>query len=187
MTIAQHNARTMYKQNDTRGFIQSGVLTEADMKYIRKEARRVDASGQERQMRTKQAEHDQQAAEDNRKKDAAKKEKADAREAELDGLIPHLDAEWLKTSGRDINTSHIMREINWHRRYDASNQIPSKTLIRNMKKDDKLTQLIIAVERYNTTARSSLQPPLADSANPGVLSRTDWEEADTLEDADMED
>ena len=108
MTVAQHNACMMYKQNDMCGFIQSSVLTEADMKYIRKEAQRVDASGQEKQMRTEQAEHDQQAAEDNWKKDTAKKEKADAREAELDGLVPHLDAEWLKTSGRDINTSDIM-------------------------------------------------------------------------------
>lgn len=68
MTIAQHNACTMYKQNDTCGFIQSGVLNAADMKYICKEAQRVDSSGQEKQMCTEQAEHDQQAVEDNRKK-----------------------------------------------------------------------------------------------------------------------
>jgi hypothetical protein len=54
-------------------------------------------------MWTEQAEHDQQAVEDNHKKDAFKKEKADAKEAELNELIPHLDMEWLKTSGRDIN------------------------------------------------------------------------------------
>ncbi|KAF8228783.1 hypothetical protein L208DRAFT_1403155, partial [Tricholoma matsutake] len=53
------------------------------MKYICKEAQHVDSSGQEKQMRTEQAEHDQQAVEDNHKKDAAKKEKADAKEAEL--------------------------------------------------------------------------------------------------------
>jgi hypothetical protein len=150
------------------------------------EARRVDASGQEKQMRTEQAEHDQWAVEDNRKKDAFKKEKADAKEAELNELVPHLDMEWLKTSGRDINTADILLEINWHRRYDASKQIPSKTLIRNMKKDDKLIQLIIAVERYNTTTRSLPQPTVA-SASPGEPSRTEWEEADMLEDADMED
>ena len=51
-----------------------------------------------------------------------------------------------------------------------------------MKKDDKLIQLIIAVERYNTTT----QPTVA-SASPGELSRTEWEEADALEDVDMED
>jgi hypothetical protein len=187
MTIAQHNARTMYKQNDTRGFIQSSVLTAADMQFVRQEARRVDASGQEKQMRTEQAEHDQQAVEDNRKKDAEKKEKADAKKAELDELIPHLDLEWLKTSGRTINATDIMLEINWHRRYDTSSQIPSKTLIRNMKKDDKLIQLIIAVERYNTTTRSLPQPTLVASDNQGEPSRTEWEEADALEDADMED
>jgi hypothetical protein len=52
--------------------------------------------------------------EDNRKKDAAKREKADAKEAELDELVPHLDVEWLKSSGRDINTTDLMLEINWH-------------------------------------------------------------------------
>jgi hypothetical protein len=67
MTIAQHNARRMYKQNNTRGFMRSDVLSAADNKYIRKEARRVDASGQEKQMHEEQAEHDQQTAEEHRK------------------------------------------------------------------------------------------------------------------------
>ncbi|KAF8221486.1 hypothetical protein L208DRAFT_1414948, partial [Tricholoma matsutake] len=53
------------------------------MKYICKEAWRVDSSGQEKQMCTEQAKHDQQAVKDNHKKDATKKEKADAKEAEL--------------------------------------------------------------------------------------------------------
>jgi len=39
--------------------------------------------------------------------------------------------------------------------------------------------------KYNTTIRSLPQPTIA-SANPGEPSRTEWEEADTLEDVDME-
>ncbi|KAF8228782.1 hypothetical protein L208DRAFT_1403154, partial [Tricholoma matsutake] len=53
------------------------------MKYICKEAQHVNSSGQEKQMHTEQAKHDQQAVGNNHKKDATKKEKADAKEAEL--------------------------------------------------------------------------------------------------------
>jgi hypothetical protein len=182
MTIAQHNARTMYKQNNTRSFMQSNILSAADKKYIRSEARHVDSSGQEKQMRQVQAKHDQHVAEEHRKVDAAKKEKADAIEAQLDNITPHLDLEWLKSSGRSLTVTDIMLELNWHRRYVAKDQIPPKTLIRSMKKEDKLNQLIIAVERYNSLPQQPQQSlPLAETLG------MEWEEADAIEDADMED
>lgn len=48
-------------------------------------------------MQQAQAEHDQHAAEEHRKADTARKEKANAIEAQLDNIVPHLDIEWLKT------------------------------------------------------------------------------------------
>jgi hypothetical protein len=162
--------------------MQSNILSAADKKYIRSEAQHVNSSGQEKQMRQVQAKHDQHVAEEHRKVDAAKKEKADAIEAQLDNITPHLDLEWLKSSGRSLTVTDIMLELNWHRRYVAKDQIPPKTLIRSMKKEDKLNQLIIAVERYNSLPQQPQQSlPLAETLG------MEWEEADAIEDADMED
>ena len=79
-------------------------------------------------MRQEQAEYDQHTAEEHQKVDVVKKEKADAVEAQLDNLAPHLDLEWLKTSGRSLNATDIMLKINWHRRYVAKDQILSGLL-----------------------------------------------------------
>lgn len=79
----------------------------------------------------------------------------------------------------------IMQEINWHQRYTAKDLIPPKTLIRNMKKEDKLNQLIIAVEQYNSLPQHSPQQPPPNS-NLEKVPTIDWEETDAIEDADME-
>jgi hypothetical protein len=55
-----------------------------------------------------------------------------------------------------------------------------------MKKDDQLTQLIIAVQRYNITL------PLQNQKGCGLVVDSevplaDWEEAEDLDNADMED
>jgi hypothetical protein len=78
-----------------------------------------------------------------------------------------------------------MLEINWHRRYIAKDLIPPKTLIRNMKKEDKLNQLIIAVERYNSLPQLPQQPPNSNSL--AVAPAMEWEEVEGVDDADMED
>jgi len=79
-----------------------------------------------------------------------------------------------------------MQEINWHRRYVAKDLIPPKTLIRNMKKEDKLNQLIIAVEQYNLLPQHPPQQSLPKNSLAEVPAM-EWEEADAVENADMED
>jgi hypothetical protein len=86
MTVGQY----IIQANDMRSFAQD-VLGPEDQKFLRQEARRVDASGREKQMREEQAQHDQQSVDEKRKMDAEKKEKKDAREAEIDAVTPLLD------------------------------------------------------------------------------------------------
>jgi len=49
-----------------------------------------------------------------------------------------------------------------------------------------LTQLIIAVERYNSLPQQPQSPPKDNSAEAPVTVM-EWEEVDAVEDADMED
>jgi hypothetical protein len=46
LTLHQCNALAMYRQNDTQDFMEA-VLTAEDHAYIMREARRIDASGEE--------------------------------------------------------------------------------------------------------------------------------------------
>ena len=54
-----------------------------------------------------------------------------------------------------------------------------------MKKEDKLNQLIIAVEQYNSLPQHSPQQPPPNS-NLEKVPAIDWEEINAIEDADME-
>jgi hypothetical protein len=121
-----------------------------------------------------------------RKIDVEKQEKKDAKEAELDALTPLLDVAQLKRkfNAKQLSNSDLILQINWHRRHDAN--ILSRTTIGKMKREDKLTQLIVAVERYNM---SPVPPPITTSSQHGLaeVTRMDWEVADDVEDADMED
>ncbi|KAF8228771.1 hypothetical protein L208DRAFT_1485504 [Tricholoma matsutake] len=77
MTISQYNARALYKQNDMGSFVRS-VLGPQDCRFLRKEARKVDGSGAEKQMREEQAQYDQQMVDVKRKADVERQEKLDA-------------------------------------------------------------------------------------------------------------
>ena len=54
-----------------------------------------------------------------------------------------------------------------------------------MKKEDKLTQLIIAVEWYNSLPQQPHQSPPKDNLVQTPV--MEWEEVNAVEDADMED
>lgn len=110
-----------------------------------------------------------------------RKQKVDAREAELDQVVPILDVDRLKTLGPKLKVSDITLQINWHRRHDSNRGIPSKTLIAQ-KKDDKLIQLIIAVERYNKNPATSTALVFGVPTTAAM----DWEEIEDQMDEDME-
>jgi hypothetical protein len=185
MTIGQYNARTLYKLNNTSSFVRS-VLGPQDKKFLRQEARKVDGSGAEERMRKEQAQHDQQTVDEKRKADIARREKLDAREAQISAVTPILDVAELKRKIKQLTNSDLTLQINWHRRYDTEGNILSRTVIGKMKKDDKMMQLIVAIERYNILP----VPPTVTSLDRHDIpdeTEMDWEAAEDIEDADMED
>jgi hypothetical protein len=121
-----------------------------------------------------------------RKINVEKQEKKYAKEAELDALTPLLDVAQLKRkfNAKQLSNSDLILQINWHCHHDAN--ILSRTTIGKMKREDKLMQLIVAVERYNM---SPVPPPITTNSQHGLAEVTtmDWEVADDVEDADMED
>ncbi|KAF8871626.1 hypothetical protein BD779DRAFT_1680239 [Infundibulicybe gibba] len=191
LSLTSYNARTLYKRNNTSNFILA-VLSPADNIFIRKEARRVGSLGLEKQQRQKQAQYDQDTVDEKRRKDFERKQKADAREAALDEIDPELDVEVIKSIGGRWSATNIVSQINWHRRHDKN--IPGRTVIQKMKKDDKLVQLIITVERYNQGLRTpSLEPNIQATIPSGGEVRIlpkgqmSWEEVEDIDDEDMED
>jgi hypothetical protein len=186
MTIGQYNARALYKQNDTSSFVQS-VLGPQDRKFLRQEARRVDRSGAEKQMREEQAQYDEKMVDEKRKVDVERKEKLDAREVQIDTVMLILDVAELKRKIKQITNSDLTLQINWHRRYDTDGKILSKTVIGKMKKEDKMMQLIVAVERYNMLSVSPAVAPQVNEPDVTKEATMDWEATEDVEDADMED
>ncbi|KAF8869688.1 hypothetical protein BD779DRAFT_1614354 [Infundibulicybe gibba] len=188
MSLTSYNSWTMYKRNDTSSFV-STVLTPADHAFTRREARRLNTMGLEKQQRQRQAQCDQEAVDEKHKRDIERKKKVDAQEAALDGIVPELDVEVIRNAGGRFSVSQITSQINWHRRHDK--HIPSKTVIQRMRKDDKLIQLIVAVERYNQGLRTGILPAeKTESPDPALFKphthRLNWEELEDIEEEDME-
>jgi hypothetical protein len=122
-----------------------------------------------------------------RKVDVERKEKLDAREAQIDAVMPILDVAELKRKIKQITNSDLTLQINWHRRYDTDGKILSKTVIGKMKKEDKMMQLIVAVERYNMLSVSPAVAPQVNEPDVTKEATMDWEATEDVEDADMED
>ncbi|KAJ7430216.1 hypothetical protein B0H11DRAFT_1676382, partial [Mycena galericulata] len=75
LTLHQYNALAMYRRNDTQAFMDA-VLTDEDHAYIMREARRVDASGEEARRRQEIVDFRIKTAEMRKKKAIAAARKA---------------------------------------------------------------------------------------------------------------
>ncbi|KAF8059795.1 hypothetical protein FPV67DRAFT_1707711 [Lyophyllum atratum] len=186
LSLSKFNSKMMYRQNGTTNWIAS-KSSAADHKYWRGEARLRDEAGVDKASRRAEIEHIKLVVDGKRVKGVVRKEKADARERVLDELIPELNVSCLKegknSSGENLTVAQIRAQINWHRRHDKD--ILPRTLISKMPKADALTQLIVAVTRYNfkpvvvSQSEGPVMPPIAHDEP------MDWEDVEDVEDADM--
>ncbi|KAG5634621.1 hypothetical protein H0H81_001369, partial [Sphagnurus paluster] len=132
-----------------------------------------------------------------RAKDVETARKRAEEEAEIAKIVPILDVEVLKAKlgDRHFTNDVITKQINWHRRFQNESQVLPKTMVTKMNRADKLTHLIVAVERYLINASSGpsaaklseLQREgsschFADAGIRGV--ELDWHEIEDLEEAD---
>ncbi|KAJ7620336.1 hypothetical protein FB45DRAFT_1033014 [Roridomyces roridus] len=88
LSIHQHNARQMYKFNNTAEFLRS--LSPDMRKFLRGVTREQDASGRGRAQRVQMATHKQEVTMENTQKDAAKEERKRKAREELEKVVPLL-------------------------------------------------------------------------------------------------
>jgi hypothetical protein len=123
------------------------------------------------------------------KKGAEVKRKARAAEilAELQNLKPLLDADEIAANHKRITVTEIVKNINWHRQFVEVGHIPSKTAITKMSKEDKVTQLIGCVHRYNHEILPRLQMLALAAMTAGVSGDENGEGIPIVESWDAED
>ncbi|KAJ7877146.1 hypothetical protein B0H13DRAFT_1631869 [Mycena leptocephala] len=166
LTLHQYNAQAMFRRNNTQDFMNA-VFTDEDHAYIMREARRIDASGEETKMRAKIVDFRIRTA-------AMQKEKAlaKARRAAL-LLQEHLNRPLVslpEMSG--LTVPKIVDQLNSYR----ARGVPNILKISNYRlKADKLAALKQAFEWYKVNQTSlPLPQPVSETVEivPEVVD--DW-------------
>ncbi|KAJ7829469.1 hypothetical protein B0H13DRAFT_1655732, partial [Mycena leptocephala] len=150
LTLHQYNAQAMFRRNDTQDFMDA-VFTPEDHAYIMREARRIDASGEEAKMRTKIVDFRVRTAAMQKEKAIAKRRK----EAEILGA--NLKRELVSLSEMDaLTVPKIVDQLNSYR----ARGVPDILKISNYRlKADKLQALKKAFEWYQVH-KASLPIPV---------------------------
>jgi len=147
MSLAQYNARKMYKKNNTKAYIKD-TFTPAEHKFIREEAHKQDGSQSGKSHLHTQGVADQDTGNANKsRREALQKKKQTAKaalDAKLAGFKPQLDVGVLEKSPGTVKAIEL--QLEWHRKFDKD--IPKKSTMKN--KAEKLGALIAAVKRLNT-------------------------------------
>lgn len=146
MTIAQWNARTMYKCNGTQHFVKC-KLTRKDRKWIRRAARKLDASQIEQKRRQAQAEADSRAASKKKAAVVAKQKKKEKAKARVDAVVPVFDPAVIKK----LKNDDLDWQIKWHRAHGVG----SMPLQKEVKEKQKVAALMAALERYKERKETS--------------------------------
>ena len=90
MTLESHNARIMYRKNNTGAFICK-TLHLMDRKYLQQKAREIDSSGQAKLCCEVQAAAYKETVEQKRKAVTEWKAAQDAKQAKIDAVVVYLD------------------------------------------------------------------------------------------------
>ncbi|KAJ7161852.1 hypothetical protein C8R43DRAFT_1063127 [Mycena crocata] len=197
LSLTMHNARSKYSVNGTREFLRSQIVTQAFRVWLRAEARRRINAGRDRKRREELIKHEKVVVEQKIANEAERKRVAAERKAEIEGLTPHLDIPWIKANHTKLNATEIVKQINWHRQFVDVDAIPKRTLIGKMSKADKVTQLIIAVTRFNRDLLPKLEllaqaaltagdlPAESEAALNAIPMVESWNAQEDLDDEDM--
>ena len=139
MTLAQWNARAMWKRNKTKWYYQH-FFSSKDRKFVRVAARKLDRSGAERKHRQAQAEAGRVTTAKKKTLKKAKKAKRDAVVARIDAVKPILDILALQKVPCKLKVPEIDLQLDWHR-WNGGKDVPMKKLL-------KLKALIDSVKAY---------------------------------------
>ncbi|EUC54483.1 hypothetical protein RSOL_052380, partial [Rhizoctonia solani AG-3 Rhs1AP] len=141
ITDHQRNGRVMWSKNNTHQFVQAH-FTEADHGFIRREARKIDASGQAKKIRKKQNEAFNQWIQENRERRAKAQMRKSVRQHKL------ANARLLVSATREdlerLTVKDLDQQIDKLRETDKS--VPAKSKLRN--KAAKVAAVQAALEFY---------------------------------------
>jgi hypothetical protein len=154
MSLHQHNARKMYKRNNTKHYRRRFLASKA-LRVFRAKARMVDSSGLTKKNRKAQQDFDTAAVEVKHGKDKVKSAKLKAVNAELDLVTPWLTADRVRldpATQKEPTNKQLDLQLAWHRRAEnllpkgTTSEIPmvSKLTSKALKRD----ALIAAVGRF---------------------------------------
>ncbi|PCH43526.1 hypothetical protein WOLCODRAFT_90336 [Wolfiporia cocos MD-104 SS10] len=110
MTLHQYNACMIFKSNATAAYVE-GILDPNNHLFLRQEARRIDASGQERQRQSEQAQEDARTMTWRRELNKAAETKKEAWRTRLAALEVVMNPAQLTTK---MNVAQINAQIEWH-------------------------------------------------------------------------
>ncbi|EIW58834.1 uncharacterized protein TRAVEDRAFT_101714, partial [Trametes versicolor FP-101664 SS1] len=148
MSLGQHNARHMYKLNDTSTYIATSATRE-EHRFYRREARIIDSSGLEKKRRADIAAESERVAKKRKGEREARAAKKAARRAKLESVQVIIDLSRLTMEKTTVKL--LDEQLDWHRMFVDTGPkdeklIPIKKLLPT--KDLKLKALVAAVERY---------------------------------------
>ncbi|KAJ6624198.1 hypothetical protein B0H10DRAFT_2212928 [Mycena sp. CBHHK59/15] len=156
MSLHQHNARKMYKRNDTQAYRH--LLLPKSFHIIRAKARMVDSSGLTKKHRQAQNEADEAAVKEKHERDAEKAEKERAANKILDGVTPWLMeacTQYDPETQKEPTNKAFDQQFAWHRHAElpflakgVKSDIPMVSKLSN--KTQKRAALIAAMGRYIT-------------------------------------
>ncbi|KAJ6455043.1 hypothetical protein C8R45DRAFT_846168, partial [Mycena sanguinolenta] len=173
LTLHQYNALAMFRRNDTGDFMDA-LFTDEDHAYIMREARRIDASGEEAKLRANIVDFRIRTAE-------MQKDKADAkrrREAQL--LREYLERPWVSLAEMaSLTVPKIVDQLNSYR----PRGVPNILKISNYRlKADKLAALKQAFEWFQANATSLPVPePVPETTETIAEVIDDWVAEEDIE------
>lgn len=162
MSLGQHNARHMYKLNDTATYIAT-LATPEEHRFYCCEARVIDSSGLEKKRHADIAAESEQVAKKRKGEREVRAAKKAARRAKLKSVHVIVDLSQLTMERTTVKL--LNEQLDWHRLFidtgtKDEKQIPIKKLLPT--KELKLKALVAAVERYN----SMPEPPVVSAGSP---------------------
>ncbi|KAH7871431.1 uncharacterized protein C8R40DRAFT_1054680 [Lentinula edodes] len=174
ISLAQYNARKMFKLNQTAEFLHS--LSPEMRQWLRKITRTQDASGSSRQQRIQLAEYRQQVAEDKTQKQQERMERHRKAAREIDAISPiqtvtELDFRTSLAVGSSgyLTVPEITKQLKWHKIHgvkEAITTVESKWGNRT----EKLKLLHSCIEKF-VDARASIvlsEGPREEEEDPEV-------------------
>ncbi|KAJ7935046.1 hypothetical protein B0H13DRAFT_2305200 [Mycena leptocephala] len=159
LTLHQYNAQAMFRRNDTQNFMDA-VFTDEDHAYIMREARRIDASGEEARRREQIVDFRIKTAEMHKTKAAAKVQK------EARDLQDHLTRVLVPMSKMDDLTIPLIHDqLNSYRARGVPDILVNSKYPR---KADKLAALKVAFTWYEVQG-SPIVVPEVPRAFPALI------------------